>query len=87
MLLSPTFWVVLALAVPLHWLLPERWRHAFLATVSAGFLATVDYKSTAALAFWLVVFYGLSPRLERKGPGRGPLILGLILVVCARIPV
>lgn len=55
--------MVLAVAVPLFWLLPARFRHAFLGLVSCGYLYAHAPGSVLGLLAWLVLFWSLTPRL------------------------
>ncbi len=78
MVQSLTFWGVLALAVPIFWLLPVRLRDGFLFLVSFGYLATLDAFSAAAVFAWtLLLFFGI--RWTARTPLRDPLLTGLIL--------
>ena len=61
MLHTPTFWIVLVGSVFIYWLIAPRWRMSFLATVSFGYLATVDPLSVCVLIAWIFAFYYLAP--------------------------
>ena len=83
MLTSPTFWLVLLVAVPVYWAVPQRARPGFLGLVSMGYLATLSWQSVAMLAFWALVFYWIAPKTVAGRPGRARVLWGLVLGIAA----
>ena len=79
MIQSGIFWLVLALSVPVFWVLPKRFRFGFLALASFGYLATVEPLSVLALLGWSLVFYWLAPRAATPGPYAPRILAALIL--------
>jgi alginate O-acetyltransferase complex protein AlgI len=77
MITSATYWILLAVAVPVFWVLPARRRGAFLALVSIGYLASLDWLATLIMAAWSVAFYVLAPHCAKGGVRR----LGTLLVL------
>ena len=82
MIQSGTFWAVLALAVPLYWWIPRKWRPGFLTLISFGYLASLTVRSTLAVTAWsLLFFYGARlVRGESRSAQRAlvALILGVL---------
>jgi alginate O-acetyltransferase complex protein AlgI len=68
MIQSGAFWLILAVAVPTYWALAPRLRLAFLAIVSAAYLAVLAPFSAASFLFWTIVFFFAAPlaALEQK---------------------
>lgn len=79
MIQSGTFWLVLALAVPAYWLIPSKWRPAFLTAVSFGYLASLTIRSTLAAAGWSLLFYYSAGYLRSDSPRARKVLLVLIL--------
>ena len=69
MITSPTFWIVLAVAVIIFWRLPARLRLGFLALTSIGYLLTIEPASVAVLIGWSLLFYLTAPMTRGDGPG------------------
>ncbi len=78
---TASFWLVLALAIPLYWALPKRIRLHFLTLVSVAYLGLLVYMAeewwfnAVALVGWTLLFYFLSPltvRLARASGVGGP---------------
>lgn len=67
MIQAPLFWLTLAVAVPVFWLLPRPYRFPFLTLVSIGYLATLAPYSVASLLVWTIVFYVAAPLARRNG--------------------
>src|SRR5438046_218665 len=72
MIQSGAFWLTLATSVVGYWLLPLRWRMWFLALVSVGYVASLDWRSATVLVGWSALFYLSAPllspeRRERAG--------------------
>ncbi|MCG3181126.1 MAG: hypothetical protein BIFFINMI_03500 [Phycisphaerae bacterium] len=82
MVATATFWIVLFGSAVVYWLLPVRWRAAFLSLTSAGYLLTVDAGSVAMLIAWTLVFFfaarGLAPGRRRAGRVLAALICTLL---------
>ena len=77
------FWAMLAVAVPLFWLLPKKIRYGFLGLVSVGYLASLgkdEAISVAVLTIFLVIFYALTPFARPESSYRRKVLTGLILV-------
>ena len=79
MLQDPRFWQALALAVPIYWLLPLRWRHSWLALASFAYLATIDLASCLALGAWALVFFAATPLLRPGSSRQRAALIFLIL--------
>src|ERR1039457_1504400 len=78
---SATFWLVLAVTIPLYWALPKRVRLSFLSLMSVAYLGLLVYLAeeswfnAVALMGWTLLFYFLTPltvRLARPGGAGGP---------------
>ncbi len=78
-----SFWLFLALAVPVFWVLPRSLRFGFLGLLSAGFLFRLAPLSIAALSGWMVLFHVLSPALKPGRPQRMRIAVGAILALLA----
>lgn len=79
MIQTLVFWQVLALSVLVYWLLPERWRDKFLFAVSAGYLASLDLFSVAALVALAFIFWALTPVLERSNSAAERALVAAVL--------
>lgn len=89
-----TLTLVTAIAVVLHWLLPPRWRHVFVAAVSICVLGAYEPASIAALAAFSLAVHALARRSRASVSGeRGRrLTLGIValalgyLIACKYLP-
>jgi alginate O-acetyltransferase complex protein AlgI len=61
MIQSAEFWCLLGVSVVVFWLLPQRFRVAFLAMVSVGYVASQHWQWAVALLGWTALFYWLAP--------------------------
>lgn len=75
MIQSGLFWVVLAVAAVVFWVIPQKVRMGFLAAVSIGFLAfgvsmgggrVAALISTGSVLGWSMLFYWIAPRAARR---------------------
>ena len=75
---TATFWLVLAVTIPLFWALPKRMRLSFLSLVSVAYLGLLVYLAeeswfnAIALLGWTLLFYFLSPLTVRLVRPAGP---------------
>ena len=61
MITSSHYWLLLALGVPLFWLLPARFRLGSLAAASVAYLASLDFVATAVMLAWTLACYLFAP--------------------------
>lgn len=74
------YWILAALSIAVFWMLPARWRFAFLGAVSIGFIASVEPATVAMMAVICVLVY--LPTKHTKGrPLLSALNLALIVFV------
>lgn len=78
MIQSGLFWLVLLVAVPVHWCLPLRWRAVFFAVVSMAVLATLAPVQVLALLLWTVVAHQCLGRRSLVRPASWLLAAGLL---------
>lgn len=79
MIQTLTFWLVLAIAVAVYWILPARLRMAWLAAVSLLYVVALDLKGIAPLIGWALLVFVLRRRIAGEGRLAGLLVIGLIV--------
>ncbi|MBT6146788.1 MAG: hypothetical protein HOH74_15220, partial [Gemmatimonadetes bacterium] len=67
MITDLNFWLLLAISVPVFWILPTRMRMGLLALSSFSYLMTLEPLGTAVLLGWSLCFYFFAP-LSRRSP-------------------
>ena len=78
MIQSGLFWLVLLVAVPVHWRLSRRWRAPFFALVSMAVLATLAPLQVLGLLLWTVVAHQFLARRRLVGVGSWVIAAGLL---------
>lgn len=80
MITSPGFWLLLAIGVPVFWLIPQRLRLGALALASFAYLYTLEPFSVLALLGFSLGFYYVAPvaRSNPKWRVTGILALGVL---------
>ena len=78
MIQSATFWLVLAAATVVYWLLPARLRLGFLGLASFAYLAALETVGVVLLVGWTIVFFYLAPEAARRGRRGGLILAGLV---------
>lgn len=80
MILGAAFWIVLVVSAIVFWRLPVRYRPAFLAVVSCGYLATLDSFSVGSFLAIALGVRWLAPRAgrARRGIAVALLVMGLV---------
>ncbi len=79
MVQSGTFWAALVIGVTVFWVLPKRFRMAFLAAWSAALLLQRAPISVATLGAWLILFHTVA-RMAAKSPARHRWALPALIV-------
>lgn len=82
MVQSPTFWCILFASAIIYWQLPKRVRAGFLATVSFGYLASLEPTAMSVVLFWTLLFYYLAPlATSRENRLRYKIVPALVLAI------
>lgn len=78
MVQSLIFWLVLALAVIVNWLLPAAERPKWIVAVSVAYVTSLDAVGVAPLLAWVLVIWLLRKRIATDDALGGWLVAGLI---------
>ena len=78
MVQSGIFWLVLALAALVNWLLPTRRRPQWIVAVSVAYVASLDVIGVAPLLAWVAAIWLLRKRIAAGTPFGHWLVVGLI---------
>ena len=85
MVQSGIFWLVLALAAIVNWLLPARHRPKWIVAVSVGYVTSLDALGVAPLLGWVLAIWGLRKRIAAADSFGHCLVAGLIVSVIAQL--
>jgi alginate O-acetyltransferase complex protein AlgI len=84
-ILDPWFWTTVFGGALVHWVLPGRFRNAWLAGISAAYIATLSPVSLAIISTWSVAAFVAAPlaasRPEWRKPITRTMVGGLILTL------
>ena len=85
MVQSLTFWLVLAAAILVNWLLSVRVRPLWLVAVSTGYVLSLDAAGVAPLLAWVVAIWFLRQRIATDDGFGKWLVAGLIVSVILQL--
>lgn len=80
MITDLTFWLLLAVSVPVFWIIPKQVRMGFLAAVSFFYLLSIEPSGILVLLAWSLCFYYFSP-LSKESPSLSWLLPALIISI------
>lgn len=83
MFVEPGFWALLAAAVLVHWLLPPRFRAAWIALASFAWLLTKDVGGAVGAGAGAVLYFYVAPLGREDGPRGRRVVVSLILLAVA----
>ena len=83
MFVEPTFWALLAASVLVHWLLPPRFRAAWIALASFSWLVTRDAAGAVGAAAGALIFFHVAPYGAGDGPRARRVVVWLVLAAVA----
>ena len=85
MVQSAIFWLVLALAAGINWLLPVAMRPKWIVAISIGYLLSLDALGVAPLLAWVLAIWLLRKKIAEKTPFGHWLVAGLVASVVLQL--
>jgi len=85
MVQSAVFWLVLAAAILVNWLLPVRFRRFWIVAASSAYIVSLDPAGVAPLLGWVLLIWALRRRIAAEGSFGHWLVAGLIASVVIQL--